>query len=81
MHHGPPNDLISNSPSSPSEDISGRSLSKQNEFFVDALGLKEIRRIPVEEGRFTLFFLAAEGDEDSQIELTYNLDGDDSHLP
>ena len=34
-------------------------------FFVDALGLKEIRRIPVEEGRFTLFFLAAEGDEES----------------
>ena len=46
-------------------------------FFVDALGLKEIRRIPVEEGRFTLFFLSAEGDEDSQIELTYNWDGDD----
>ena len=46
-------------------------------FFVDALGLKEIRRIPVEEGRFTLFFLAAEGDEHSQIELTYNWDGDD----
>ena len=46
-------------------------------FFIDALGLKEIRRIPVEEGRFTLFFLAAEGDEESQIELTYNWDGDD----
>ncbi len=46
-------------------------------FFIDALGLKEIRRIPVEEGRFTLFFLAAEGDEGSQIELTYNWDGDD----
>ena len=46
-------------------------------FFVDALGLKEMRRIPVEEGRFTLFFLAADGDEESQIELTYNWDGDD----
>ena len=46
-------------------------------FFVDALGLKEIRRIPVEEGRFTLFFLSADGDEESQIELTYNWDGDD----
>ena len=46
-------------------------------FFIDALGLKEIRRIPVEEGRFTLFFLAAEGDEESKIELTYNWDGDD----
>ena len=46
-------------------------------FFIDALGLKEIRRIPVEEGRFTLIFLAAEGDENSQIELTYNWDGDE----
>ena len=46
-------------------------------FFVDALGLKEIRRIPVEEGRFTLIFLSAEGDENSQIELTYNWDGDE----
>ena len=46
-------------------------------FFIDALGLKEIRRIPVEEGSFTLFFLAAEGNEESQIELTYNWDGDD----
>ena len=46
-------------------------------FFIDALGLREIRRIPVEEGRFTLIFLAAEGDENSQIELTYNWDGDE----
>ena len=46
-------------------------------FFVEALGLKLIRRIDIEEGRFSLIFLAAEGDEDSQIELTYNWDGDD----
>ena len=46
-------------------------------FFVDALGLKEIRTIDVEEGRFSLIFLAAEGNEESQIELTYNWDGDD----
>jgi len=46
-------------------------------FFVDALGLKEIRTIDVEEGRFSLIFLAAEGDEESQIELTHNWDGDD----
>ena len=46
-------------------------------FFVEALGLKFIRRIDIEEGRFSLIFLAAEGDEDSQIELTYNWDGDD----
>ena len=46
-------------------------------FFVEALGLKLIRRLDLEEGRFSLIFLAAEGDEDSQIELTYNWDGDD----
>ena len=39
-----------------------------------ALGLKEINRIDVEEGRFTLVFLAADGNEESQIELTYNWD-------
>jgi len=46
-------------------------------FFVDALGLKLIRQIDIEEGRFSLIFLAAEGNEESQIELTYNWDGDD----
>ena len=47
------------------------------EFFCGALGLNEVRMIEVAEGRFTLIFLAAEGDESSQIELTYNWDGDE----
>ena len=46
-------------------------------FYCDDLGLQEVRRVEVKEGRFTLIFLAAEGDESSQIELTYNWDGDD----
>lgn len=46
-------------------------------FFVNALGLKEVRTIDVKEGRFSLIFLAAEGNEESQIELTHNWDGDD----
>jgi lactoylglutathione lyase len=46
-------------------------------FYCDALGLSEVRRVEVEQGRFTLIFLAALGDESSQIELTYNWDGDD----
>ena len=46
-------------------------------FYCNDLGLQEIRRVEVKEGRFTLIFLAAEGDESSQIELTYNWDGDD----
>ena len=46
-------------------------------FYCDVLGLSEVRRVEVEQGRFTLIFLAAQGDESSQIELTYNWDGDD----
>jgi lactoylglutathione lyase len=38
------------------------------------LGLKEIRRMDNDAGRFTLIFLAAPGDESAQIELTYNWD-------
>ena len=44
------------------------------DFFCDKLGLTEIRRVDVEQARFTLVFLAAEGDEDAQVELTYNWD-------
>jgi lactoylglutathione lyase len=43
-------------------------------FYCEALGLREIRRKVNEKGRFTLVFLAAPGDEDAQIELTYNWD-------
>jgi lactoylglutathione lyase len=42
--------------------------------FFDLLGLKEVRRIDNEAGRFTLYFLAAPGDEDAQVELTHNWD-------
>jgi lactoylglutathione lyase len=43
-------------------------------FYCDALGLKELRRHENEAGRYTLVFLAAPGDDDAQIELTYNWD-------
>jgi lactoylglutathione lyase len=43
-------------------------------FFCDLLGLKEVRRIENEQGRFTLVFLAPEGQEEAQVELTYNWD-------
>ena len=46
-------------------------------FYVDLLGLTEVRRKDSEQGRFTLIFLAAEGDEDAQVELTYNWDRED----
>lgn len=52
-------------------------LDKSLRFYVDCLGLKEIRRVDNEAGRFTNLFLAAEGNEDAQLELTYNWDPED----
>jgi lactoylglutathione lyase len=44
------------------------------DFYCNKLGLKELRRRVVESARFTLVFLAPEGQEDAQLELTYNWD-------
>jgi lactoylglutathione lyase len=45
-------------------------------FYRDALGLKELSRKDYPQGRYTLVFLAAPGDEDAQVELTYNWDAE-----
>jgi len=45
--------------------------------FYSLLGLKETRRWDNEGGRFTLVFMAPEGQEDCPVELTYNWDGDE----
>ena len=45
--------------------------------FYKLLGLHETRRWDNEQGRFTLVFLAPEGQEECPVELTYNWDGDD----
>jgi len=42
--------------------------------FFKLLGLEEIRRRDVPQGKYTLVFVAAPGDEDAQIELTHNWD-------
>ena len=44
------------------------------DFYCNKLGLVELRRFDNDKGRFTLVFLAAPGDEDAQVELTYNWD-------
>ena len=44
------------------------------DFYCNKLGLKEVRRLENDQGRYTLIFLAAEGDEAAQVELTYNWD-------
>lgn len=49
-------------------------VEKSLEFYCKQLGLVEVRRYDSEQGRFTLIFLAAPGDEDAQVELTYNWD-------
>ena len=45
-------------------------------FFCDGLGLKETKRMENENGRYTLIFLSAPNDNNAEIELTYNWDGD-----
>ena len=49
-------------------------LDESVDFYCNKLGLEELRRIDSEKGRFTLVFLAAPGDHDAQVELTYNWD-------
>jgi lactoylglutathione lyase len=43
-------------------------------FYCDALGLEELSRKDYPQGRYTLVFLAAPGDQSAQIELTHNWD-------
>ena len=54
------------------------------DFYCNKLGMKEVRRIENEQGRFTLIFLAASEDEASGVaarapllELTFNWDPED----
>jgi lactoylglutathione lyase len=61
-----------------------KDLDKSLHFYCDLLGLKEIRRMDNEKGRFTLVFLAAPGDaprataeQAPLVELTYNWDAED----
>ena len=48
-----------------------QNLDSALDFFINKLGMMEVRRKEVPEGKFTLVFLAAE-ENDSQLELTYN---------
>ena len=52
-------------------------VEKSLDFYCKGLGLIETRRMENEQGRFTLIFLAAPGDEKAELELTYNWDGDE----
>ena len=49
-------------------------LEASMDFYCGKLGMKEIRRIDNEAGRFSLIFIAPPGDEACALELTYNWD-------
>jgi lactoylglutathione lyase len=49
-------------------------LDESLDFYCNKLGLVELKRRESQQGRFTLVFLAAQGDEDAQVELTFNWD-------
>jgi lactoylglutathione lyase len=51
-------------------------VEKSLDFYCNGLGLIEKKRIENEQGKFTLIFLAAPGDEKAELELTYNWDTD-----
>lgn len=49
-------------------------LDASMDFYVNKIGLKEVRRIENEKGRFTLVFLGTDENPEAPIELTYNWD-------
>lgn len=49
--------------------------------FFKLIGLEETRRMESEKGRFTLIFLAPPGQEDAEVELTYNWPAEDGSAP
>ena len=54
-----------------------RDLDASLRFFRDGLGLHETRRKDVPQGRFTLVYLGAPANPESEIELTYNYDDEE----
>lgn len=51
-----------------------RDLDAALRFYCEGLGLREVRRREVPQGKYTLVFLSASGSPESEIELTYNWD-------
>ena len=49
-------------------------LKESMDFYCNKLGLKEIRRVDHEAGRFSLIFVAPVHQEECPLELTYNWD-------
>ena len=54
-----------------------KDLDASLDFYCNKLGLDEVDRYENEGGRFTLVFLGAKDNPESQVELTYNWDTED----
>jgi len=52
-------------------------LEQSLRFYCEHLGLKEMRRIDIESGRFSLIFLGADENPEAQLELTHNWDAEE----
>ncbi len=56
-----------------------RDLDASLRFYCDGLGLREVRRKEVPQGKYTLVFLSAPDSPDAEIELTYNWGSDEDY--
>ncbi|WHZ19426.1 MAG: Lactoylglutathione lyase [Rhodanobacteraceae bacterium] len=56
-----------------------RDLDASLRFYCEGLGLREVRRKEVPQGRYTLVFLSAPGSPEAEIELTYNWDSNEDY--
>ena len=56
-----------------------RDLDASLKFYCNGLGLREVRRRDVPQGKFTLVFLAAPDSPEAEIELTYNWDSSEGY--
>ena len=56
-----------------------KNLESSLHFYCELLGLREVRRMEHEGGRFTLVFLAAPDDGEGFLELTYNWDSEEDY--
>ncbi len=56
-----------------------RDLDASLRFYCEGLGLRDVRRKEVPQGKFTLVFLAAPDSPEAEIELTYNWESNEDY--
>lgn len=54
-----------------------KNLEDSLDFYCNKLGLIEVRRVDIPEGKFTLIFLRADEDDGPELELTFNWEIED----